>query len=71
MNTIHKEDRKEYISWKSLKALPRFREFLEQYDQVCWGCYGFEVSDEILEQTGHDNKASLFRKYKEWYIQEN
>jgi len=60
MNSIQKEEKKEYLSWKSLKQLPHFWDFVNE-QEYCHSCIGWEVDDEILD------RAQLYKDYTKWY----
>jgi hypothetical protein len=59
--------KREYVTWDSLKSLPRFYDFLEEQG-FCATCVDWEVADEILEQTGVGSREELFHEYKRWYL---
>jgi len=65
MNTI--SNNKEFVTWKSLKSLPRFYDFLED-NGYCRTCAHFEVDDDVFEATFGCTKEELFHQYKSWYL---
>jgi hypothetical protein len=64
MSIVNKQE--EHVTWKSLKSLPQFWDFVDE-EGLCRGCIAFEVDDRILVATGEDDKRGIFHKYQQWY----